>query len=303
MAGGADSAAHAATPSGVVAVLGLGAMGLPMAQHLVAGFRVRGFDVDAGRRTLLEQAGAASAADASAAAQGASVVLVAVRTLGQALECLFGLSGAAESLDDGAVVILTSTVGVEGAVDLEARLRSRGLQFVDAPVSGGAVRAGAGDLLVMASGRPAAVEAARPVLEALASALVVVGERAGDGQSMKVVNQLLCGVHIAAAAEALVLARALGIEPRAALEVLGGGAAQSFMLGDRGPRIAAQLAGEQPEVRSRLDIFVKDMGLVKDAAAAGGVELPVAAAALELYRLGEQRGLAAYDDSGVSLVI
>jgi 3-hydroxyisobutyrate dehydrogenase len=253
---------------------------------------------------LLEQsANATATADAAAAAQDASVVLVAVRTLAQAEQCLLAPGGAADSLGEGSVVILTSTVGAEGAVDLEARLAARGIQFVDAPVSGGAARAGNGDLLVMASGAAPAIEAAHAVLDAIASTLVIVGAYAGDGQSMKVVNQLLCGVHIAAAAEALVLARSLGIEPETALEVLGSGAAQSFMLGDRGPRIAAQLRGDPPEVRSRLDIFIKDMGLVNDAAAGRDLELLVARATLDLFRLGEDRGLAAYDDSGVSLVI
>jgi 3-hydroxyisobutyrate dehydrogenase len=286
-----------------IAVLGLGAMGLPMAQHLAGRFQVRGFDVDGERRRLLEHSGATATADAATAADGVNVALVAVRTLAQAEQCLLGSGGACETLAGGAVVILTSTVGAEGAVALEAQLAARGIRFVDAPVSGGAVRAGDGELLIMASGAASAIEVATPALQALASTLVVVGERAGDGQAMKIVNQLLCGVHIAAAAEALVLARALGIEPEAALEVLGGGAAQSFMLADRGPRIVAQLAGEQPEIRSRLDIFVKDMGLVTDAAAINGLELPVAAAALQLFRLGEDRGLAAGDDSGVSLAI
>lgn len=286
-----------------VAVLGLGAMGLPMALHLARAFRVRGFDPDPERRRLLEEADIAAAADAAAAAEHAAVVLVAVRTLGQAEACLLGPGGAAASVGAGSVVLLTSTVGVEGAQQLQEELGRLGIHFVDAPVSGGALRAGAGDLLVMASGDPAAIEAARPVLDALASTLVVVGKRAGDGQAMKIVNQLLCGVHIAAAAEALVLAKSLGIEPEAALATLGSGAAQSFMLGDRGPRIAAQLAGEQPEVRSRLDIFVKDLGLVSDAAAASCLQLPVAGAALELFTAGVARGLQAVDDSGVSLVL
>jgi 3-hydroxyisobutyrate dehydrogenase len=120
---------------------------------------------------------------------------------------------------------------------------------------------------------------------------------------MKIVNQLLCGVHIAAAAEALVLARGLGIAPEAAVEALGAGAAASFMFGDRGPRIAQQLAGADPEVHSRLDIFVKDLGLVAEAAEHAGLELPVAGAAEALFRRGEAHGLAARDDSGVSLVV
>jgi 3-hydroxyisobutyrate dehydrogenase len=288
----------------VIAVLGLGAMGLPMAQHLaLADFEVRGFDVDGQRSQLLERAGASSAGDPAAAAVGADVVLLAVRTLAQAEDCMFGAKGAAGCLTDRAVVILTSTVGVNGAVGLQERLAPQGVRLVDAPVSGGAVRAGNGELLVMASGDPVAMDAVDPVLRALASTLVVVGQRPGDGQAMKVVNQLLCGVHIAAAAEAMVLAESLGIEPLVALEVLGGGAAQSFMLGDRGPRIAAQLAGEPPEVRSRVDIFVKDLELVTDAATSNGLALPVAAAALELFRVGVEHGLGASDDSGVSLVV
>lgn len=283
-----------------VAVLGLGAMGLPMAKHLTRTFRVRGFDVDPDRRQLLEKLGGAAASDVASAVRGARVVLVAVRTLGQVEECLVA-SG--DALAANTVFILTSTVGVDGAVWLATQLEARGVRLVDAPVSGGATRAGSGDLLVMASGDPAGIEVARPVLESLASVLVVVGASAGEGQAMKLVNQLLCGVHIAAAAEALVLAGSLGIEPSAALEVLGSGAAQSFMLADRGPRMIAHLKGEQSDVRSRLDIFVKDMGLVTEAAEASGLELPVARAAYQLFRLGEMSGLAASDDSAVSLVV
>lgn len=286
-----------------VAVLGLGAMGLPMARRLADGFRIRGFDVDPQRRSALQLDGAAVSITAAEAARSASVVIVAVRTLAQAEDCLFGSEGAEQSLVEGTVVVLTSTVGTEGATGLADRLAGHGVELVDAPVSGGAQRAAEGTLLALASGTDGALGRARRVLDALASKVIVVGSRVGDGQSMKIVNQLLCGVHIAAAAEALVLARALGIDPDAAQEALANGAAGSFMLGDRGPRIAEQLAGRQPEVQSRLDIFVKDMGLVAEAADRGDVSLPVAAAAQRLFELGQQHGLAAYDDSSVALVI
>ena len=276
---------------------------MPMATRLAASCGVVGFDVDAGRRALLEAEGIATAATAAGAAAGASSVVVAVRTLEQAERCLLGADGVAGALPPGGVVILTSTVGASGARSLAERLDAHGLRLLDAPVSGGPTRAGSGDLLALVSGPADLIDAARPVLDALVSTCVVVGPAVGDGQSMKIVNQLLCGVHIAAAAEALVLARGLGIAPDAALEALGAGAAASFMLGDRGPRIAQQLLGEEPEVRSRLDIFVKDLGLVAEAAERAGLTLPVAGAAEGLFRLGEAQGLAGLDDSGVSLVV
>jgi 3-hydroxyisobutyrate dehydrogenase len=287
----------------VVSVVGLGAMGVPMATRLAQTCDVVGFDVDPGRRALLEAQGVAIAATAAGASEAASLVVVAVRTLEQADACLLGSGGGAETLRPGSVVILTSTVGASGVRGLAERLGARGLRLLDAPVSGGPVRAGSGELLALLGGPDDVIDAARPVLDALVSSCVVVGPRVGDGQSMKIVNQLLCGVHIAAAAEALVLARGLGIAPEAAVEALGAGAAASFMFGDRGPRIAQQLAGAEPEVRSRLDIFVKDLGLVAEAAEHAGLQLPVAGAAEALFRLGEARGLAARDDSGVSLVV
>jgi 3-hydroxyisobutyrate dehydrogenase len=137
----------------------------------------------------------------------------------------------------------------------------------------------------------------------MASTLKRVGPRPGDGQCMKTVNQLLCGVHIAAAAEALALARALGLDPAAALETLGAGAAASFMLGDRGPRMLRAYDEGGAEVRSRLDIFVKDMGIVTTAARGVGVSTPLAAAAEQVYLLGQAHGMAACDDSSVITVL
>ena len=285
-----------------VAVLGLGAMGLPMARHLAATCTVRGFDPQAGRRELAADLDVTTGT-ARAAAAGADVVLLAVRNAAQLESALWGEDGVAEVLASGAVVLLTSTVGIEAVRDVAARLAAQQLLLVDAPVSGGPVRAGQGDLLVTVGAEPEAYELARPVLEALAGTLTWVGRRAGDGQCMKTVNQLLCGVHIAAAAEALALAGSLGLDQELALQTLQAGAAASFMLGDRGPRMLQ--AGDEggAEVRSRLDIFVKDMGIVTTAARAGGLATPVAAAAEQLYLLGQAQGLAASDDSSVITVL
>lgn len=143
------------------------------------------------------------------------------------------------------------------------------------------------------------------MLERLASTVQLIGGRPGDGQAMKTVNQLLCGVHIAAAAEALALARALGLDLELALRTLGAGAASSFMLGNRGPRMlqAYQDEGEGPEVRSRLDIFVKDLGIVSAAARSVSLATPVAAAAEQLYLLGKRQGLSGSDDSTLVRVL
>ncbi|MGV9351339.1 NAD(P)-dependent oxidoreductase, partial [Streptomyces spiralis] len=226
------------------AVLGLGAMGLPMATRLAGAFPVRAFDVFEDRRTLAAEAGATPAATPAEAAGGADVVVIAVRDQDQLESCLFGggpvEQGAAGALREGAVVVVTSTVGVDGVQAVAARLAEQGVRLVDAPVSGGAVRAGTGDLLIMAGADDDALAAARPVLDRLASTLHIVGPRIGDGQIMKTVNQLLCGIHTAAAAESLALARALGIDLDRAVDVLGQGAAASFMLADRGPRMVQQ---------------------------------------------------------------
>ncbi|WP_147681224.1 NAD(P)-dependent oxidoreductase [Actinomyces ruminicola] len=286
-----------------VAVLGLGAMGLPMATNLSQTFTVRGFDISAERLALAQQAGIVPATSAAEAVADADVVLVAVRNQAQLEELLFGQDGIAAAMRPGAAVLLTSTVGGAGVEAVAGRLRDMGLLLVDAPVSGGPVRAGDGDLLVVVGADDEAWAATEDVLEAMSSTLVRVGDEPGYGQSMKTVNQLLCGVHIAAAGEALALAQALGLDVEAALKALMAGAAESFMLGDRGPRMLQAYDEDGPEVRSRLDIFVKDMGIVTAAAKSVGLSTPVAAAAEQLYLQGARRGLGAQDDSTVITVI
>jgi len=282
-----------------VAVLGLGAMGLPMAQRLAEELTVRAYDIDDRRLAEARSAGVSPATTPTDAAREARSVLLAVRTIDQAEAALFGANGAASALADDAVVILSSTVGIEAARRLGDRLARGGRRLLDAPVSGGPGRAREGHLLVFVGGDPGTVTTAAPVLEKLGSTIIEVGPHVGDGQVLKTVNQLLCGVHIAAAAEALALAKALGLDAATAVEALGAGAAASFMLDHRGPRIAAELADDPVEVVSRVDLFVKDMGLVSAAARAAGVATPVADAAEQLYRQAEVAGYAADDDSSI----
>lgn len=286
-----------------VAVLGLGAMGLPMATRLATELQVNGFDISAERMELASNAGIATFASAHEAVTGADALLLAVRNGEQLDAVLFGEQGVAGQLKAGAVVILTSTVGLDAVPATAKRLAELGVGLVDAPLSGGPVRAGEGDLLIVVGAEPAELAKVRNVLDLLASTLSIVGDKPGDGQALKTVNQLLCGVHIAAAAEALALAGKLGLDQATTLEALQAGAANSFMLGNRGPRMLEAYSEDGAEVLSRLDIFVKDMGIVTSAARSLHLSTPVASAAEQLYLLGEAHELAAADDSAVIKVV
>jgi 3-hydroxyisobutyrate dehydrogenase len=282
-----------------VAVIGLGAMGLPMGSRLSSGeFTVSGFDPWRARRDLAAASGMRTHETPGAAAAGADVVLLAVRDGSQAESALFGTDGVASTMPRGSTIVLTSTIGADVADAIAERVARDGGVMVDAPVSGGPVRAGDGDLLIVVGAPADDIARVRPMLDRLASTLHVVGSRVGDGQLLKVINQLLAGVHIAAAAEAIALARNAGLDPSLVVDVLTAGAAGSFMLGDRGPRMVEAFSGD-PEVKSRVDIFVKDMGLVTALARDLHVATPVASAAQQLYALTENAGLGADDDSVV----
>ncbi|MGV8895419.1 MAG: NAD(P)-dependent oxidoreductase [Rhodoglobus sp.] len=287
----------------IVAVLGLGAMGLPMATRLATELTVHGFDIADARLALAADAGIAPFDSAAAAVSGVDAVLLAVRNGEQLRDVLFGETGIAGALTPGSVVIMTSTVGINDVKAVAAQLEPFGIELVDAPLSGGPVRAGEGDLLIVVGASPAAREKAQPVLELLASTLTIIGDVAGDGQAFKTVNQLLCGIHIAAAAEALALADSLGLNVETTLATLSAGAAGSFMLANRGPRMLEAYTESGAEVLSRLDIFVKDMGIVTSAARSSGLPTPLASAAEQLYLLGAAQGKAAADDSAIITVL
>ena len=280
-----------------VAVIGLGAMGLPMAARLAEDLEVRAFDVFVERIALAAEAGALPTSSPAQACADADLVLISVRNVEQFESALYGPNGAAESLREGNIIVMTSTIGTDAVRSVAVRLAAQGVAILDAPVSGGAVRARTGDLLILVGALPEVVDRAKPLLDRLASTTYIVGPNPGDGQTMKTVNQLLCGTHTAAAGEALALAHALGLDLDAVLKVLGSGAAASFMLADRGPRMIQQLRGEAPELRSRLDVIDKDMGLVHELARSSKVSTPVATAAEQFYLGLVSRGLGAEDDS------
>jgi 3-hydroxyisobutyrate dehydrogenase/putative dehydrogenase len=279
--------------SEAVGWIGLGAMGAPMAACVArAGLAVSAYDIDTERAESIP--GLTAASSAAVAAAEADILVLMVATADQ-VEAVLD-DGVLDALRPGAVVVVMATVGPAAVVGWADRLAAQDVALVDAPVSGGVARAGEGDLLVMVSGDDAAVTRCRGVLDAIAREAPVVGPGPGDGQKVKLVNQLLCGVHIAAAGEALAFAEALGLDPAACLEVIRHGAAASFMLEDRGPRMTT---GDFEPARSALDIFVKDMGLVQSAAREVSFPAPLAATAEQTYLAGRRAGLGRLDDASV----
>ncbi|HKH08103.1 MAG TPA: NAD(P)-dependent oxidoreductase [Agromyces sp.] len=275
-----------------IAFVGIGAIGLPMAVALQeAGAAVTGVDPFP---TAHERAAAAGVrAVGSLADTAADVVIVMVATPEQLAELVATALEAASVADQTWVVM--STVGPAAVIEQGELLRRAGARVVDAPVTGGVARARTGELTIFLSGEPADTTRAAAVLAPLGT-VKTVGAALGDGQAIKIVNQHLCAVHIAAAAEALALAGSLGLDPAQVLPLVESGAAASWMLSDRGPRM---LGDTDVEVASQVDIFVKDSGLVADAARTAGAETPVLDAARGRYLAAAAAGLGTRDDSRV----
>lgn len=274
-----------------VTFIGVGAIGLPMALQIQrAGHDVTGVDVLDTVIATAKSSGIETVNSVSAA-PGADVVVVMVATPDQ----LAGLVGRITDPVRGQLWLIMSTVGPQAVREQGEILQRAGARVVDAPVTGGVARARTGGLVIFAAGTPEDLASAAPVLDAMGT-VRMTGQRLGDGQSIKVVNQHLCSVHIAAAAEALSLARSLGLDPAAVLDLIEKGAAGSWMLSDRGPRM---VAGTDVEVTSSVNIFVKDSGLVASAGQSCGAELPLLAIAHERFCRAADAGLGLRDDSRV----
>lgn len=282
--------------SSVLGVIGLGSMGMGAACSAVRhGVATWGFDPRTEAVTAFVQAGGQGAASVAELAGHCDVVLVLVVNAAQTETVLFGEGGLAEHLKKGAVVITSATVDPALPPVWEARLAERGLWLIDGPVSGGAVKAAAGQMTVMASGKPEAFDAAGNLLQAFAGKVYRLGNRAGVGSTVKMVNQHLAGVHIATACEALALGIKAGADPEQLYEVITNAAGNSWMFENRVPHI---LAGDYSPL-SAVNIFVKDLGIVLDAARNLKFPLPLAAAAHQLYLSTAAMGLGAEDDSAV----
>lgn len=279
-----------------VGFIGLGAMGLPMAVNLVkAGHTVTAFDFNDDALKAFAEQGGLVADSAAEAAKASDFFILMVVNGDQADDVLFGAGKAVVSLPSGACVIASCTQPPAQAKALGEKLAEHQLTLVDAPVSGGVGGAQAGTLTIMASCPAHVFDKAKPVLDMVGKNVFHVGEDHGAGSTAKLVNQLLCGVHIAAAAEALQLAEAAGVNPKSVFDIVSVSAASSWMLNDRGPRMLE----DDPEVRSAVDIFVKDLGIVLDHGRAARHGLPLSAAAHQMFLAASGSGLGRKDDSQV----
>lgn len=279
-----------------IGVVGLGAMGRGMAASLRrAGYPVHVCDVRHEAAAAFAAEGG-TACDSPAALAAACDVIVSVVVNAQQTEAvLFGEHGAAAAMRPGSLFVMCSTVDPNWSVALEARLAERGLLYLDAPISGGAAKAASGQMTMMTAGRPEAYAKAGGVLDAMAAQVYRLGDRAGNGSKVKIINQLLAGVHIAAAAEAMALGLREGVDAAALYEVITHSAGNSWMFENR---MAHVLAGDYTPL-SAVDIFVKDLGLVLDTARASKFPLPLASTAHQMFMQASTAGFAKEDDSAV----
>ncbi|WP_020185038.1 L-threonate dehydrogenase [Methylopila sp. 73B] len=280
-----------------IGLIGLGSMGFGMAASLArAGHAVTGFDVNpdaVARFTAEHGAGAASPAEAAA---DADIIVVVVVNAAQTRTVLFGENGAATAAKPGAVIIASATMSPDDAKALAKDAEALGLLYLDAPISGGAQRAAEGALTILASGSPETFAAARPALDAMAAKLYELGDATGVGAAFKMVNQLLAGVHIAAACEAITFAKRFDLDIAKVYEVITASAGNSWMFENRIPHV---LDGDYSP-RSAIDIFVKDLGIVADMSRATKFPTPMAGAGLQLFLMSAAAGMGRDDDASVA---
>ena len=259
-----------------VGLIGLGAMGAGMAQSLRrAGYAPHVFDIRAEVAQAFAAEGGTACASPAELGTACDVVVSVVVNAAQTESVLFGDLGCAATLKAGSVFVMCSTVDPNWSMALEARLAEKGILYIDAPISGGAAKAASGQMTMMTSGTPEAYALAEPMLHAMAARVYKLGDKAGAGSKVKIINQLLAGVHIAAAAEAMALGLREGVDPAALYDVITHSAGNSWMFENR---MAHVLAGDYTPL-SAVDIFVKDLGLVLDMARASKFPLPLSSTA------------------------
>ncbi|WP_454741713.1 L-threonate dehydrogenase [Cupriavidus necator] len=279
-----------------IGVIGLGAMGYGVAQSLLrAGFNVHACDLRPEVLQRFADAGGVPCASPAELGSRCDVVLTLVVNAQQTETVLFGANGAAAAMKPGTLVIASATVPPGFAVTLGRRLAEQGLLMLDAPVSGGAARAASGEMTMMTSGPAEAYSLAEDVLAAIAGKVYRLGAAHGAGSKVKIINQLLAGVHIAAAAEAMALGLREGVDPDALYDVITHSAGNSWMFENRVPHI---LKGDYTPL-SAVDIFVKDLGMVLDTARNSKFPLPLSAAAHQMFMMASTAGHGGEDDSAV----
>jgi len=279
-----------------VGVIGLGAMGLGMASSLRrAGHHVSVCDVRLEAAEAFAKNGGTACKTPSELAQVADIIVSVVVNADQTEQILFGEHGAVPHMKPGTLFIMCSTVAPSWSVALEKRLNDLGFLYLDAPISGGAAKAASGEMTMMTSGQAAAYAKAGNTLESMAAKVYKLGDCAGYGSKVKIINQLLAGVHIAAAAEAMALGLREGVEADALYEVITNSAGNSWMFENR---MAHVLKGDYTPL-SAVDIFVKDLGLVLDTARATKFPLPLSATAHQMFMQASSAGHGREDDAAV----
>ena len=283
-------------------LIGLGAMGSGMAASLRrAGHAVHVYDVRAEVAQAFAQAGGVACESLAQLGAACDVVISVVVNAAQTEAVLFGAnsadssSGCAAAMKPGSVFVMCSTVDPNWSIALEKRLAALGILYIDAPISGGAAKAASGDMTMMTAGTPSAYARAEPLLNAMAAKVYRLGDTAGAGSKVKIINQLLAGVHIAAAAEAMALGLREGVDAAALYEVITHSAGNSWMFENR---MAHVLAADYTPL-SAVDIFVKDLGLVLDMARASKFPLPLSSTAHQMFMQASSAGYAREDDSAV----
>jgi 3-hydroxyisobutyrate dehydrogenase len=259
-------------------------MGLPMARNLVkAGLEVVGVDLRPERAQQLASSGGKAAGSPAEAAQQAEVAVVIPFDGDQLRQALLGPDGVLESLPAAGLVIGMATVGPRPVKEVAEAVTARGHAYIDAPVTGGVYGAEAGQLTIMASAPEAALDRAMPVLEPMGGKVYRVGSEPGDGQFVKLLNQLLVGVHVVASAEAMALAASRGVDPEVVYKVLCDGFGRSDVFATR----VRQALDGQLQTGGTLRIFQKDLRLGLQAADEAGVPVFALATAFQIVQLAE----------------
>lgn len=279
-----------------VAIIGVGNMGAGMAQRLLAeGWPLRICDLDRAKMQALLPLGALAHGRPAQAALDAQVVIICVVDGAQTEAVLFGEGGLASVMSPGRVLMLCPTLGPDQVEDLARRLRSRGIETVDAPMSGGPARARDGSMSLMVACADSVFERHRGLFEALSSKVFRISERVGDGARTKLVNNLAAGINLVGASEVMVMAQRMGLDLEQTLRVIEQSSGQSWIGSDRLRR--AMVADDAP--RAHMTLLEKDTRLAVQAAQAAGFTGPLGATVRDVFASASAGGLDALDDSAL----
>jgi putative dehydrogenase len=279
-----------------VAVVGVGNMGGAIAAHLLEqGWTVRVRDLVAQRARALADVGAIACGSPAEAAEGCDAVIVCVVDAAQTDAVLFGAGGAAAAMRPGAAVLLCPTIAPGDVERIAGRLTAAGFGAIDAPMSGGPARARDGSMSLMVAAAEPVLQRERRLLEAISRQVFRISQRPGDGARTKLVNNLLAGINLAGAAEAMALASRLGLDAGATLDVIERSSGQSWIGSDRMRRA---IAGDY-EPRAHVSLLHKDTRLALEAARAAGFAPAVGTAAHALFEAAVRAGMAGLDDAAL----